>query len=485
MADIFISYASEDRAMAEQLARELAQHGYDVWWDNRLLAGDNYAAVIANMINKARAVIVVWTSTSIKSQWVYSEAKRATDGNKLISTLNDQIRPESIPPPFDALHVENISNIGNLIRALVARGIDANDENRTDRTSDAAVERILKDKRGAGPSIRLDQIDTGAVKFHEDALSRFPNHPRLLSALGRAHQAAGNDHAAFNYFKKAVDSNDAWGKVLLAGLFSTGQVVTQSASKAEELLLSAVQDGFTGAYAELGDLYNESRLYNDSWTGNQEKALFFYNEGAGQGDPASMAALGLAFEYGDGVEEDQYAAREWYEKAAKSGHSLAMTRIGECYRDGVGTVIDISKAIMWFRSAIVNGEPSGYTCMGELYYAGTGVDQNLTKARECYANAAAGGDGDGMLNLAIMLDEGEGGSVDCVSAAHWLMKAPLAGNDDADEHLMTMECWDPGTRLEIKKRLAATGHFRGKLNERWTDAARIAFENWWSDLSSR
>ena len=35
MADIFISYASEDRNKAEELAETLRARGWSVWWDER------------------------------------------------------------------------------------------------------------------------------------------------------------------------------------------------------------------------------------------------------------------------------------------------------------------------------------------------------------------------------------------------------------------------------------------------------------------
>ena len=39
MADIFISYKSEERALPEALASDLRAAGYSVWWDVDLLGG--------------------------------------------------------------------------------------------------------------------------------------------------------------------------------------------------------------------------------------------------------------------------------------------------------------------------------------------------------------------------------------------------------------------------------------------------------------
>ncbi len=46
MADVFISYAREDRQWVEQLARQLQAEGFSVWWDWDLLVGKRYRETI-------------------------------------------------------------------------------------------------------------------------------------------------------------------------------------------------------------------------------------------------------------------------------------------------------------------------------------------------------------------------------------------------------------------------------------------------------
>lgn len=50
MADIFISYANEDRDTAARLAAHLESAGWRVWWDRRIPAGRTWRAVLAEAL---------------------------------------------------------------------------------------------------------------------------------------------------------------------------------------------------------------------------------------------------------------------------------------------------------------------------------------------------------------------------------------------------------------------------------------------------
>ena len=54
MSDVFISYAHEDRPLAEALAKDLGQRGYSVWWDAELVGSDNFQDVILAAQSQSR-----------------------------------------------------------------------------------------------------------------------------------------------------------------------------------------------------------------------------------------------------------------------------------------------------------------------------------------------------------------------------------------------------------------------------------------------
>ena len=121
MADIFISYAKTDRPLALNLAAMLEAEGWTIWWDTSLAIGDDFRNEIMTELGRARAVVVIWTDASIKSDWVRSEAGRAQADRKLIPVKLEHLTYKDLPPPFDVLHTEDASEHDKIRAAVVAQ----------------------------------------------------------------------------------------------------------------------------------------------------------------------------------------------------------------------------------------------------------------------------------------------------------------------------------------------------------------------------
>lgn len=74
MADVFISYAREDRARVECVNQALREIDLDVWIDARLTPGEPFEAEIRREANAAKAMIVCWTPNAVESNFVHGEA---------------------------------------------------------------------------------------------------------------------------------------------------------------------------------------------------------------------------------------------------------------------------------------------------------------------------------------------------------------------------------------------------------------------------
>lgn len=101
MADVFISYAREDRAYAERLAAAFAERHVSVWWDRSLKGGSAFHDEIERELQAATRVVVLWSSDARQSHWVRDEARLAQETGKLSPLIINGARP---PLGFQSFH---------------------------------------------------------------------------------------------------------------------------------------------------------------------------------------------------------------------------------------------------------------------------------------------------------------------------------------------------------------------------------------------
>ena len=100
---IFLSYAHEDQAQARRLTSALQKAGYIVWWDALIEGGTWYAKSIDDALQTADAVLVLWSKTSIESDWVRDEAAQGRERHRLVPLSLD-----GTPPPLGFRQIQVI-----------------------------------------------------------------------------------------------------------------------------------------------------------------------------------------------------------------------------------------------------------------------------------------------------------------------------------------------------------------------------------------
>lgn len=95
--EIFLGYAAEDKATAQQLAASLRDMGMHCWLaDERIAAGQSITAAIGNAIQNADAVVFLISNESPDNRWLITEAALAVAaGKKIIPLL---LTPQAKPP---------------------------------------------------------------------------------------------------------------------------------------------------------------------------------------------------------------------------------------------------------------------------------------------------------------------------------------------------------------------------------------------------
>lgn len=106
MSQVFISYARSTRDQAQLFAKMLRSEGCDVWLDEDLPAHRPYADVIEQRLRGAKAVVVIWSSDAVRSQWVRAEADFARNAGTLVQLSIDGAIP---PLPFNQIHCAQLT----------------------------------------------------------------------------------------------------------------------------------------------------------------------------------------------------------------------------------------------------------------------------------------------------------------------------------------------------------------------------------------
>ena len=90
MADVFISFKTDDTPRVQAVHDGFRARGLTVFWSNDIPKGaPNYQAVIKDEILKAPVVVVVWTAGSVHSGPVVQECSQAEKASKLFQILFD------------------------------------------------------------------------------------------------------------------------------------------------------------------------------------------------------------------------------------------------------------------------------------------------------------------------------------------------------------------------------------------------------------
>ena len=146
----------------------------------------------------------------------------------------------------------------------------------------------------------------------------------------------------------------------------------------------AHEKGDSRAQVSMGILYEEGKFVGQ----DERKALEYYRMAAENGSTGAMNNIGNLYLHGKGVAKDYGKAFAWYQKAADlSGNAAAECSLGMCYQYGYGTKIDYEKARSFYVLSAKQGLGLAYYRLGLLYEQGLGVPQDIRIAKQYFGEA--------------------------------------------------------------------------------------------------
>lgn len=107
MSDIFLAYSRANSKKADQFRVAFEQEGFSVFVDINVPAGERWREHIENQLDACSVLVVLWSKTSVKSDYVKEEADVAKDLQKLIPVM---ITKCELPYGFRAFQTLNLTS---------------------------------------------------------------------------------------------------------------------------------------------------------------------------------------------------------------------------------------------------------------------------------------------------------------------------------------------------------------------------------------
>jgi len=211
-----------------------------------------------------------------------------------------------------------------------------------------------------------------ARQFNDDALVHYKAGMYLLNTH--------KDQFALAHLRAAINTQRLPEPMRATAFLNLGSALinTGEFSEAESALQSALSQSQpdTRAYCLLSEVYrhserlelertaaencrkrspDEQTAINSYQDGSYTSALNEFKPLADKGNAAAQLFLGLMYNKGEGVAQDDETAAAWYRKSAEQGNTDAQFNLGMMYRNGHGVPRDLKQAYQWFSLSASSG----------------------------------------------------------------------------------------------------------------------------------
>ena len=124
----------------------------------------------------------------------------------------------------------------------------------------------------------------------------------------------------------------------------------------------------------------DKKIWDAYAAGDYELALKTWRPLAETGDAPAQVNLGVMYNQGHGVVQDDKEAVKWYKLAADQGYSAAQWRLAIMYKTGTGVIQDYEEAFKLYMLIAEQGDAYAQNTLGVMFSNGFGVPQDNIKA---------------------------------------------------------------------------------------------------------
>ena len=131
------------------------------------------------------------------------------------------------------------------------------------------------------------------------------------------------------------------------------------------------------------DYFSEADAAWDS--GDLERALLLFRDGAKSGDSSCQANLGYFYDEGIAVDADKDVALRWYHQAYQQGETHAATNIAIIWKERK----EFRRSLWWFHRAVSLGDGDALIEIARIHERGLGVARSHRLAMRYYKRGAS------------------------------------------------------------------------------------------------
>lgn len=487
--DVFISYSTKNKNVADAIVADFEQHGIKCWYAPRdILPGQEWVSAIKDALEGSKMLILVYTGEANDSRQVMNEVALAFNAGKTIvpfrlteEQMNNELeyyltrvhwldavskplsnnieelrkyvgvilqKPEEVSGEKRSVDQENPASAGNKKKKVVPIAIGAA------AVVLAAVVGLVLFLGGGTGKLMQSGLEAYHSKYHgssDNELAReyFEKAAKKGNAdayyyLGSLDERIYDYAAALSHYQEGVEKGSDLARLGLGNLYRNGNGVLTNLEKANDLFDEALDNGCVEANYYKGIMIKNGLVGEDA---DANKALELLDRVADSENPSFVAAAaeakGTICKNGyAGVEKDIDKALKYYNEAIEAypfAEGYGNADIASMYASEGETVREeeyYKKALAFYETAAEEGNISAINTVGLYYRKGRGTEADGEKAMDYYRKAADAGNYTAMDNIGIMYENGYANvKKDMDKAYEWYKKAADAGYADAMKDL--------------------------------------------------
>jgi hypothetical protein len=409
--DVFISYASEDKTVADAVCAMIESQGVRCWIAPRdVLPGVAYGEAIIDAIHGSRIMVLIFSSKANASPHIPKEIERAASrGVAVLPFRIEAVSPgksldyfigsvhwlDAFTPPLDG----HVKRLAENVKTLLLRGAPPAE---------------------AIPAAPLSaSVSSGAPVA---PVAPMPAQPLPPPTPARAGSPVGL-YVALGVMAVLIFGLCYW-FLLRPRMQSSNSQVATATTGSSSVPSGGNSNGADGSQpgkspgadtkdpnAPKSPTPNGAKLYNQGISSykNQDfpTAAKLWQQACDAGEPKGCFGVGVMFEEGKGVAKSVKRAVDLYKSACDQSYATGCYNLGLMYGNGRGVSKDLKRAADLYRRACDEGNAAACNNLGIQYANGQGVPHDDQKAADLYKRSCNAGDAAGCKNQARLLGKPE------------------------------------------------------------------------------